>query len=74
VKITDNITSKLFQVGTVNYSSGVVSLTNLRVDAISSPYLKVYAAALSKDLISSGNVILQIDVADISVAAKALRE
>lgn len=66
--------SKLFACGTVNYDTGTISINNLRIDSIDSNTLSLYASPKSKDITSSGNVILKIDVADITTTINQLRE
>jgi hypothetical protein len=52
-------------IGTVDYSSGSVFLTNLISDT--NKPIKIYALSKNKDLISNQNVILQIDTTNIEI-------
>lgn len=65
----------LFPIGTVNYTTGRVSLTNLTVDLLTSGlnYLQIFAVSKSKDISSIQNVILRIDTNNINITVNALR-
>lgn len=65
----------LFPIGTVNYTTGRVSLTNLTVDLLTSGlnYLQIFAISKSKDISSIQNVILRIDTNNINITVNALR-
>ncbi len=61
-------------VGTVNYETGLVQLSNFRVDSYSGNEIKVYAATKSKDILSRKNTILNINESDIQVTVQQVRE
>lgn len=65
----------LFSVGTVNYDTGGVSLSNLTVDLLPSDfdYLQVFATTASKDISSQKNVILAIDQLNINITVEGIR-
>jgi hypothetical protein len=65
----------LFNIGTVNYSTGVLSLTNLRIDSLPSfGYVKIFATPLNKDLASSQSAILAIDPNEVNLSVIQVRE
>lgn len=66
--------SKLFGCGTVNYATGVIQISNLRIDAIDQSTLALFAISQSKDITCSGNVILAISPNDVNVQVNQLRE
>jgi hypothetical protein len=53
-------------IGTVNYTTGVVVLTNLKTSAYNN-YISLYAVPQNKDIIVNKDKILIIDPADITV-------
>jgi hypothetical protein len=58
----------LFQVGTVNYATGSLSLTNLEIDATPSyGYVKIYATPANKDLVAPQSTILLFDPNEINL-------
>lgn len=65
----------LFPLGTVNYTTGQVSLTNLTVDLLPSgyEYLQVFAVSKSKDISSIQNVILRIDLNNANITVNPIR-
>lgn len=61
-------------VGTVDYETGLVTISNLTIDSYSGSVLKVYATSRSKDITSSQGVILNIIDTDTSVTVQQVRE
>jgi hypothetical protein len=61
-------------VGTVDYSTGRVQLTNFKVDSYSGPQVKLYASPRSSDISAAQNTILNIVDQDISVIVEQMRE
>ena len=60
-------------VGTVNYETGLVKLTNFKLDSFDGSALKVYAVPRDKDIMSGKNTILTIEIDEIKVSVEALR-
>ena len=74
---TDGTATKLETVGTVDYSSGKVVLTNLNIEsytAASGSHAHLYATPLSSDITSYRNTILTIRDSDVDVTALAVEE
>ena len=61
-------------VGTVDYTTGLIQLSNFRVDSFPGNEIKVYAATKSKDILSQKNTILNINESDIQVTVQQVRE
>lgn len=61
-------TSMVAQVGTMNYTSGLISLT-LNIDAYPGDAIRLYVRAADADLSSSKNTILEIEPSGIDVKA-----
>lgn len=61
-------------VGTVDYESGLVTINNFNVSAYDGTYLKIYARALTKDVESNKNVILNILESDVVINIEQVRE
>ena len=74
---TDGTITKLDTVGTVDYSTGKVVLTNLNIEsftAASGSHAHLYATPLSLDITSYRNTILTIRDSDVDVNALAVEE
>ena len=65
--------SKIIDIGTIDYTTGVVNLTNLNIDSYTGP-LKLYVSAKSDDISSSKNTILNINEYDVFVTVQQVRE
>lgn len=61
-------------VGTVNYETGLVTISNLTIDSYTGSVLKVYATSKSKDITSSKGTILNIIDTDTNVTVQQVRE
>ena len=59
--------------GTVNYSTGLIQISNLRVTGFDGPTIKYYVVPRQKDINTTKNVILNILEEDISVTAVPAR-
>ncbi len=60
-------------IGTVDYTNGVVTIRNLQVSSYEGTKIKVYALPLRKDITASKNQIIRINNADIGVNVLAER-
>lgn len=65
---------RIFVVGTVDYTTGMVNLTNLLVDEYDGSQIKLYARPASADVTSQKNVILSIRDNDITITTTRVRE
>ena len=61
-------------VGTVNYATGVVTVSNFNISAFDGTYFKVYAHTRTKDIQSNKNVILNILESDVAITIEQKRE
>lgn len=68
------VTGTIKTIGTVDYDTGLVQITGLKVDRLLSTYIKIYARSRSKDISSTKNTILTINQADINVTVSQIRE
>ena len=73
VKVTGSKLIKITDIGTVNYSTGIITLLNFGIESISGPYLKVYGVPKDKDISISRNTILTLESNEIVVNVEALR-
>ena len=66
----DSVTPRVFKkgVGTVDYNSGIVRLTNFIVDAYSGNAIKFYANTVKKDISSTKDRILVIRDEDVRIS------
>lgn len=61
-------------VGTVDYSTGVVKLNNIVIDALNGPSLKIYGKPAVKDIAVVGNNILTCEVDEINLTINQVSE
>jgi len=73
VSLVNNSHQIVKQVGTVNYTSGVINLNGFIVDSYEGEGVRIFVDALTKDIFSTKNVILEIRDADINVTVEAIR-
>ena len=65
---------KIINIGTVNYDTGVINLSNFNISNFVGTSLKIYAKPRTKDITSVQNVILNITEADINITVEQIRE
>ena len=63
----------LKQVGTINYTTGVVKINRLNVDAYTGNYIELILKPDSKNIHGTKNLILKIDPLDVSVTVTGTR-
>jgi hypothetical protein len=61
-------------VGSVDYATGVVTVSNFNISAFDGTYFKVYARTNTKDIQSNKNVILNILESDVAITIEQVRE
>jgi hypothetical protein len=64
----------LVNIGTVDYTTGRVVITDLTIDALDGDHVHLYVNPLERDITSGKNYILQIDEDDIEVDVVAIKE
>ena len=74
VATSGNVHRVVQHVGSVNYDTGVVNLTNFNISSFNGTSLKVFATPRNKDIASSQNVILNILEPDINITIEQIRE
>lgn len=70
---SDNTYTSLARVGTVNYDTGEINITNLVVDSYVGDYIRIYAKPENADITTLTNKILLIDNGDISITVVGTR-
>ena len=65
---------KIIDVGTVDYNTGVVRLTNFTVQNYIGTSLKIYAEPRFRDITAIQNVILNIIESDVNITIEQIRE
>lgn len=60
-------------VGSVDYTNGVVTITNLKVSSYQGSKIKVYAVPLSRDLQANRNQVMRINDIDVNINILAER-
>ena len=69
----NGLSTILATVGSVNYDTGLISITGLNVDSYSTDSIKIYARTENADIDTLTNKILLIDAEDISVTMTGIR-
>jgi len=73
VQTIGDLHKKLRDVGTVNYKTGFIQLTNFNVDSYQGTALKIYAKPKDNDISVSKNTILTIEPSEIIIDIEAVR-
>lgn len=73
LKIDENYLTKMFDVGTVDYTNGSVAIRNLTVDNFIGDGIKIYCISAKKDIETTRNTILTVDSSDINVTVEKIR-
>jgi hypothetical protein len=73
VQTIGDLHKKLRDVGTVNYKTGFIQLTNFNVDSYQGNALKIYAKPKDNDIGVSKNTILTIEPSEITIDIEAVR-
>jgi hypothetical protein len=72
-KITTNNTLSYSDVGTIDYTNGILNITNLTViDFLNNNGIVISASAVSDDISGSYNNIVEIDIGSVSVNVNAV--
>lgn len=73
VQTIGDLHKKLRDVGTVNYKTGFIQLTNFNVDSYQGNALKIYAKPKDNDISVSKNTILTTEPSEINIDIEAVR-
>jgi hypothetical protein len=73
VKDVDNQTTVVKSVGSVDYDTGRVTLTNFAPTDVPGGIIKIYAVPASKDIFSRKNIVLRILEQDINIQVERVR-
>jgi hypothetical protein len=73
-KKTDDIISKVITVGSLDYVTGKVQLTNFTIDAYDGNFLKIFILPKDRDITISKNNILKLEQDEINLKIEALRK
>jgi hypothetical protein len=65
---------KIVDIGTVDYDTGIVRLTNFTVQNYNGTTLKIYGVPRSRDITAIQNVILNIIEPDVNITIEQIRE
>ena len=71
---TESVQRKIADVGKVNYTTGLLQLSNFNITAFEGDGIKIYATPLSNDVFSNQNVIINILEEDLSINITPVRE
>ena len=74
IKSEDDSHKILKNVGTVNYETGKIKLTNFNIDSYEGNFFKIYAKPREKDIIGKQKYILAIESDEIDLDVKVVRE
>lgn len=71
---TESVQRKIADVGKVNYTTGLLQISNFDITAFEGDGIKIYATPLSNDVFSNKNVIINILEEDLSINITPVRE
>lgn len=74
VKQNGNNHETVLVIGTVDYTTGSLTIQNFNIDSYSGTELKIYAISAEKDIISGQNDILNLEASEINLTVQAIRE
>lgn len=74
VKVTDDEHTVIRTIGTVDYDTGKIQLTNFIVDSFDGNFLKIYVTPAEKDIVITKNEILFVESDEINLDVEAIRE
>ena len=74
VKPVGNYHNVIKDIGTVDYTTGLVKLNNLNISSYDGNSFKIYAKTRDKDIIGAKNEITSIEYDEINVSVEAIRE
>lgn len=69
-----NTTVLLQEVGTVDYATGKVVVTNMEVDTFDGAFVKFYARPSGLDVVTRQDTILEVESDEVRVSVNAVRE
>jgi hypothetical protein len=74
VQLNDSNFTTLFNIGTIDYESGIATINNLQVDSYNGNGLKIFATPADRDIQIPKLTIGQIELNQIGVTVQALQE
>ena len=73
VQVDDVSKTRIYDVGTIDYENGLVSLQNIQVDNYLGESVIVYVKPADADISVKGNTILTIEESGININVEQLR-
>lgn len=74
VKVSDDEHTIIRTVGTVDYNTGKIQLTNFLIDSFDGNFFKIYVTPAEKDIVITKNEILFVESDEINLEVEAIRE
>jgi hypothetical protein len=74
VKTNGTINSKVVDIGTIDYQSGVIRIVDFEVDSYEDSAIKVYVNPVDPDVVAKLNSILTIESSEIDIKLEQIRE
>jgi hypothetical protein len=62
------------EVGTIDYASGKLQITNLNVDKYEGTSIRIYVLPASRDIVSAKNDIFRIELDEVNIQVEATRQ
>lgn len=73
-RIVGDTHTKITEIGTIDYDTGIVHLTNFRIDRYEGDSLRIYVRPKDPDIAASRNTILSIEDSGIKLSVEAIRD
>lgn len=69
----NNFIEPILRVGTLNYTTGKLSVGSLNITGFDGNYITLYFTPLSKNIVSVKNIILEVDSGDVAVSVTGVK-
>jgi hypothetical protein len=73
VQRTNGLDVEVARVGTIDYSTGAIKLTNLNIQSFEGSFINIYAYPKDADITAAKNTILTIEPSNIDVSVEQIR-
>ena len=73
MKINGNRHERLKNIGTVDYTTGIIEIKDLKVDRFSGNAIRFYVRPADPDIVAKLNNIISIEHSEINITAEQVR-
>lgn len=73
ISTVDNVVTSIAIVGTVDYTTGTVNISNFNISNYDGSYITIFATPVEKDVSTNQNIIMEIDFNNVDVNVTGIR-